>query len=686
MPQLQIKEKKVWVGTAPISLLGGEMHYWRLAPESWRHVLARVKEMGVNVVATYICWEFHEFEPGHFDFIGKTETRRNLIGFLDLLTEMGFWIIIRPGPYIYSEWVNAGVPEVAAKVHRLDPEYLVLARRYLEAVLPVIQPYFATRGGRIILCQAENELDCWPHMYTEALGLGKKAGLFQSFLEKRYDSIAELNRKWDSSYRDFSQPRAVLSLPPERTALLPRYLDFYRFKHWYVLQASRWAVDTFRELGVDIPIMMNTIPVHSNEPWADMEQIADLVGTDLYPSNTFRRSPEEHGHFLEAVRYLRTYSCLPYICEFEAGIWHGGHRENETGVLEPNHYRMAAVSALLAGAAGWNWYMLVNRDNWYMSPIQEWGRVRVDLFSVFSKIVEVFKQINPSTLVKLTEVAVTIDPLQQAAKHHESDLLQAFYQADIDYEFFDVHTGQVKKPFLFYGGGAWLDRESQQGLAAYIENGGHLICLGVYPYLDDEMQGLNLLQIPEPTGVIGDMGEISLTLAEGETAVNFKSHWLEYFQHVAGEPIRVERGSVDETAVEEMQFLCKLPVGENYLVGFTQSFGKGKLTYLGLQPSQQLLTGIFRILGIPIPSKATSPEVVTGLLRREQDFYLCVVNNGKEAKSVEVKLDDKIFKGARYQALDLFATEAGATYLQESTRVILHLPGKDATIIQLSQE
>ena len=685
MVRVQIKEKKIWVDETPVTLLGGEVHYWRLAPENWRSVLTRVQDLGVNVLATYVCWEFHEVKPGSFDFEGKTDPRRNLKGFLDLLAEMGFWIVIRPGPYIYSEWSNAGVPEYAACYHRLDSAYLGLARGYLEAVMAVIQPYFATQGGRIILCQADNELDCWPHMYTEALGLGKQPGLFHTFLEERYGSIERLNQAWDTLYDELSQARAVLSLPPEREDLRKRYLDFYRFKHWYVLKASGWLVDIFRELGVDVPILMNTIPVHANEPWAEMEGIADLVGTDLYPSNTFRKSPDEHRQFLEAVRYLRTYSPLPYISEFEAGIWHGGHREAEMGALEPNHYRMAAISALLGGAAGWNWYMLAERDNWYMSPINSWGRVRVDLYAAFEKTAKLFKQMDPTSLEKLTDIAVTIDPLREATGAHDTELLLAFYQADIDYEFYDVKTGKLHKPYLFYGGGVWLDYDSQRRLVNYIEAGGHLICLGAYPYLDDGLQRLNLLRIPEPAGIIGDMGVISLTLQAGTRTFQVRTRWLAHYQAMEGEPIFAERGSVDEMAVEEMQFLCSLPMGERYIVGFTKRLGKGKLTYLGLQPSRELITGICLSLGIPISCRAAIPEVATGLYRSPDQFFLCAVNLGQETKTVEVVLSSDIFKELPYQASDLIDSQSPATYLTKPARLFLHLPGKDATVIALSK-
>ena len=138
-------------------------------------------------------------------------------------------------------------------------------------------------------------------------------------------------------------------------------------------------------------------------------------------------------------------------------------------------------------------------------------------------------------------------------------------------------------------------------------------------------------------------------------------------------------------AVEEMQFLCNLPLGERYLVGFTKSLGKGKLTYLGLQPSAQLLKELFRILRIPNFSQATSPEVVTGLFEGDQDYFLFVVNHGQEAKSIVVKLDNKTFSENSYQAFDLVMGDSKVVYFPESTSLVLHLSGKDATVIKLTQ-
>lgn len=116
MPTVRIAEKKVWVDKVSIPLLSGEVHYWRLDPANWQPVLRRVREMGLQVIATYVCWDFHEIEPGRYDFRGESDARRNLLRFLDMLTAEGFWVILRPGPYIYSEWRNNGVPDDALQM------------------------------------------------------------------------------------------------------------------------------------------------------------------------------------------------------------------------------------------------------------------------------------------------------------------------------------------------------------------------------------------------------------------------------------------------------------------------------------------------------------------------------------------------------------------------------------------
>ena len=678
MATVKIAEKKIWVDEMDIPLLSGEVHYWRLHPANWKPVLMRAREMGLQVISTYVCWDFHEIEPGRYDFRGETDPRRNLLGFLDLLTTEGFWIILRPGPYIYSEWRNNGVPQDAAHLHRLSPAFQKRARPYMQTVVEATCSHLATNGGRIILWQAENEIDPWPSWYTEQLGLGKELGPFHHFLYQRYGDVNKLNAVWGTSYASMEEARAVSEMFPAQPDLMRRYLDFARFQHRYVTQVADWAVKTYRHFGVDVPIYLNAYSGVSTQPWAELESIADLVGPDIYPSRELDLRTDEHRKFIEAVRYTRAFSRLPYIAEFEAGIWHDWL--GEVGTLLPNHYRMICLSALLAGAAGWNWYMLVNRDNWYQCPINEWGRTRPDLFEVFQHITTLYHEIDPASLIKLTYTAVTFDPLQRGTERPGQDLLQALYRADIDYEFYDVNAEACDLPLMFYAGGTWLSEAAQEHLNAYVESGGHFVCLGAYPRLDENLHPLNLLGIKEPQGIVSGLpGGLWLEMLGSRV----KSPWAFNYTATPGTPIIATRLAPGNQLAEELSLQMGLQAGTKYTIGYTEPRGRGYITVIGLAPSSELLLGILRHLDVHIPCRSLSSQISTALFRRGQAFYLIAVNHGNEDNVAEVALGENIEKISGWQARNLVTQQEWTVDLRESGRLIFPVPRKDGVIIHL---
>ena len=678
MITVNIKEKKIWVDEVAIPLLSGEVHYWRLDPANWRPVLQRAREMGLQVISTYVCWDFHEIEPGRYDFRGETDSRRNLLGFLDLLTAEGFWIILRPGPYIYSEWHNGGVPDDAARLHRLDPGFQERARPYMQAVVEAACPYLATNGGRIILWQAENEIDPWSHWYTEQLGLGQKVGPFHDFLCKRYGDVERLNAAWGTTYTSIEEVRAVSEMFPTQPDLMRRYLDFVRFQHWYVTQVAAWAVTAYRNYGVDVPIYLNAYSGVAIQPWADLESVADLAGPDIYPSRELALRSNEHRTLLEAVRYTRTYSSLPYIPEFEAGIWHDWL--SDVGTLPPNHYRLIGISALLAGAAGWNWYMLVNRDNWYQCPINEWGRTRPDLFEAFQQVTLLYEEIDPASLVKLTQTAVTFDPLQRGTQRPGQSLLQSLHEADIDYEFYDVNRDGCDQPFLLYAGADWLSAAAQGHLKEYIESGGHLICLGTYPRLDDELRPLNRLGIKDPKGIIGGSpGDLWLEVLEKK----IKSPWAFNYTETPGTPIVVTRRAPGGQTAEELSLHMGLQAGTQYTIGYTESRGRGCLTMIGLAPSPELLLWLHDHFNVQLPSRSLTPQISTALFRRDRDHYLFAVNYGNEDKVAEVALDGHFRENTSWKARNLVSGQEWTVDLCETRRLMFSVPRKDGAILHL---
>ncbi len=674
-------KKELHLGERTLPLISGEVHYWRLNPQQWRPALERVKEMGIKLVATYVCWDFHEIEPGRLDFRGDSDPRRNLVGFLNLLQEMDFDIIIRPGPYIYSEWSNNGVPQRAAAFHRLDPKFLTEAEDYIRAVTQTLYPYFATQGGRIVLLQAENEIDPWPALFTEPLGLGKSAGIFHQCLKEKYGTIEALNKAWSAQYQVFDQARAVCSEPKDRPERLIRYLDFVRFKQWYVKRAAEWAVSAYRAAGVDVPILLNGYDGPGTQHWGEMERVADVYGQDIYPSNEFEKWRDEFRFLLEKGRFARAISRVPYIGESEAGVWHGWHYL--TGPLTANHYRMSAVGALAGGIVGWNWYMLVNRDNWYMSPINEWGRTRPELFGTFMNIVSAFQQVQPASLQHCCNIGVTIDPLQRSLVKPGEAVLKAFYDSGLDYEFFDLWAGECDLPVVFYAGGTWLNRNGQERILNYVRSGGHLVCLSAIPEFDDQLEPCQLLPIQKGDGVIALNGALKVSFQEHEFTCERSR--VEWFEAAPGKPIWAVRTTANNLTSEELIFQHALENGQEYTIGYTLPEGRGFITYLGLEPDAGLLRQIITALGVPLPMTCSQPLWTAAMYQREADRYLMVINPTTLQGCCEIEVKD--LQGFEKMVIrDLFSGQNGIVpVMDEKVRFVCSLTAKDATILHLAR-
>ncbi|MEO0126918.1 MAG: beta-galactosidase [candidate division WOR-3 bacterium] len=681
MFSLSIKDKKIYLDEKAIPLLSGEVHYWRLAPQSWKVILEKVKELGIQIVSTYICWQFHEFEVNKYDFTGKTDPRRDLKSFLELLSEMDFYIIIRPGPYIYSEWINFGVPERLVPYHRLHLEFKKEAACWIREIAEFLKPYFATNGGRIILLQPDNEIHPFINFYGEQLGLGNTPGMFQEFLEKRYRDITNLNKLWKSDYSRFSDVRAF----DDVSKVDCRRIDVVRFLLWYTKEVARWNKEIYQKCGVDIPLYFNvdTIGV---QPWPLLEKVADISAPDYYPTNEFVGRPDEHRHFLFSIRYVASYSRLPFIAELESGIWHGWHYQ--TGALSANHYRLLCLSALLAGAVGWNWYMLVNRDNWYMSPINEWGIERPELFSVFKKIVEVYYELKPPDLKRLCDIGIAVDFLQQAVcnKQNEitsgiyagADLLKPFYDTGIDFEFFDLNYNECDKPVLFYAGEEWLSADYQNRILKYIQNGGHFIIIGKPFLFDDNFQEANILNIPTPEGIIGyELSPRKLLLRLGNREINTQSPYIYYFKEVPGVPIMAK-------CLNTTFWFTNLPLGSEYIVGYTQNIGKGRLTFIGLKPEAGLITALLEGLEIKVYCRAEENNIHSALFKRDNTYYLFAVNNNNNPSGVKFTI--KLGLEGIYQVTDLVLNKTEMVDFQHQNFIYWHINRKDGIVLKIAPQ
>lgn len=154
---LEIRDNFYLNGEA-FKIISGAFHYFRTVPEYWQDRIEKLVNMGCNTVETYIPWNFHEPEKGNFRFDGMHDIER----FIHLAEKLGLYIIIRPSPYICSEWEFGGLPAWLLRDRNMrlrcsyEP-YLNAVKEYYSVLIPKLVPHQCDRGGGVILVQLENE-------------------------------------------------------------------------------------------------------------------------------------------------------------------------------------------------------------------------------------------------------------------------------------------------------------------------------------------------------------------------------------------------------------------------------------------------------------------------------------------------------------------------------------------------
>ena len=142
----------------PIKIISGAVHYFRNMPDTWSDIFAKLKALGCNCVETYCAWNMHEKVQGEYDFSGIL----NIAQFIKIAQQYDLMVIVRPGPYICSEWEFGGLPWWIQcyddmEIRCLNKEYISHFDRYLDHICQEIRPLLCTNGGPIIMVQCENE-------------------------------------------------------------------------------------------------------------------------------------------------------------------------------------------------------------------------------------------------------------------------------------------------------------------------------------------------------------------------------------------------------------------------------------------------------------------------------------------------------------------------------------------------
>ena len=373
----------------PTFIYSGEFHYFRCDPRDWPERLARAKEAGLNAVASYIPWRWHEVKEGAFDFTGKTHPRRNLLEFLRLVSESGLFFIPRIGPVSNGEMMNEGLPDwLSAKYpevflaanegktihHQSPPAYnsplfLAKVRAWYEKLVPLLTAS-QHPAGNIPFFQLCNEIGMinWLGKIGDYAPYSER--MYRDFLKKRYGSVGKLNSAYNTSYKGFPEIRQPANkLEEGNLACLLDWGDYY--KEYYAVYFSKLH-SMARKLGVRTPVLAN-IPqfydydlrgrgIYSPTTTIKFGKFAEKVpGVIFGGAYQMRRLDYENFHDIAittAVVRSITPDGSPVVCaELQTGVLSDKPR------LYPADVELNLKTTFMSGVNGLNCYMFAGGTN-----------------------------------------------------------------------------------------------------------------------------------------------------------------------------------------------------------------------------------------------------------------------------------------------------------------------------------
>ncbi|XP_074047416.1 beta-galactosidase-1-like protein isoform X2 [Macrotis lagotis] len=151
---------------APFRYVSGSLHYARVPRRLWPDRLHKMRTAGLNAVQLYVPWNYHEPQPGVYNFRGNGD----LPAFLrmaaqeDLLGGLPSWLLRKPDIVLRTS----------------DPDFLAAVDSWFHVLLPMVQPWLYHNGGNIISVQVENEYGSY--FACDFRYMRHLAGLFRALL------------------------------------------------------------------------------------------------------------------------------------------------------------------------------------------------------------------------------------------------------------------------------------------------------------------------------------------------------------------------------------------------------------------------------------------------------------------------------------------------------------------------
>lgn len=569
-------------------MVSGEFHYFRVPKADWERRLILFKEAGGNTVATYVPWCVHEQVEGDIRFDDCEE--RDLSDFLRLCDKLNIKVMVRPGPYQYSElsydglpgWLYENYPEVRAVTENgeffdfpvfsyCNPLFLEKTKKYYEAFCEVVKPFLVTKGGPVVMIQLDNELTgvhLWrgSYDYNEgAMEIEKKDGKYAQFLKNKYTYIEKLNKAYGASYVDFDdvRPQNPIGSKEERENVRGDYNEYY-------LQRCGDFCEILAGFLQDFGIVDITL-CHNAASWGNIALLSHLndrfkenfvLGVDQYYAltSTTRSCNPDNKHFV--LNYMYSADILkqlgnPYtVFEMQAGTF--GHLP---AILKDDLYALYMAN-LAVGMQGVNYYVYTGGGNSsefgvnsavydYNACIGADGEIRENYKAIkkFGNLLKNNKWLAGAE--RLYSVNIGLENCNQRDKLRicgsQLENISQFTTYGIQagkyaphYTLLDLDIPE-DKPLILYSTET-MSREIQEKIIRFIENGGNVMFYNGVAKKDSDYSPCTLLYDFIGANVVKDQRYTPIVKAFGKDVYGFNCNGIAIDSYKEGdEPVIVGR-------------------------------------------------------------------------------------------------------------------------------------------------
>jgi len=363
---LTVNNRYLVLDSVPWLPVMGEFHFARVARAYWEEELAKMKAAGVDVVSTYVFWNFTEKTPGRFDWTGDLDLR----AFVTLCAKLGLKVFVRPGPWVHSEDRFGGLPDWVVRAmptRESDPEFLRYVGRWYDQVGAQVRGLLWKDGGPVIGVQLGNEYAArGPARGTPYILDLKRLAVAAGFDVPLYTVTG-----WDNAvvppqdvvpveggYADEPWGLSTTENPPSEVYAF-RFQSRVRGTFDAASPAPPSDADRLAahvpffgaEFGGGVPTMYRRRPIMRPADVAAMLPVQLGSGANLYGYYMFhggRISPPPDVGMQEATA-IGGYNDLPLIdYDFQAPLGAYGQQHAVLGALRPLHYFLNAFGGRLA--------------------------------------------------------------------------------------------------------------------------------------------------------------------------------------------------------------------------------------------------------------------------------------------------------------------------------------------------